>query len=179
MAITGFASLVRRAGRGVALGLAALVIAGGGLLTAPAAPASAASALTASIKTTSVGGTVVRDFDLDFYNIKVKNTGTTTLNSVYLEISHTTLPLDFLDINFYSGKHMSCEIIDGVALGGARAACELPSLGVGEESVYQLKTSTTWAGSSRVASLRVRAYYNFPASTSVDASDSLAIAVNP
>ena len=74
---------------------------------------------------------------------------------------------------------MSCEIIDGVALGGARAACELPSLGVGEESVYQLKTSTTWAGSSRVASLRVRAYYNFPASTSVDASDSLAIAVNP
>ena len=175
MAITGFASLVRHAGRGVLLGLAALAIAGGGLLAAPAAPASAASAITVTIS----GEHVVRDWEMADYIVKVKNTGTTTLNVVYLEIYHNTLPLDFQSLSRVSGRELECQIVDGSAIGGAKAACERFALGVGDEAVYRLRTTTTLAGFSRVNKLYAKAFYNYPENTAYDDRDTFDVSVNP
>jgi hypothetical protein len=175
MAVTRFASQVRRVSRVVSLSLSALLLAGVGMLAAPAAPASAASAISVTIS----GETVVRDWDTAYYVVRVKNTGTTTLSNIYLEIYHSALPLDFDYMFNNGGATMECGIIDGSALGGAKAACELASLGVGQKAEYQLRTSTTWAGSYRVKKLRVQAFHNFPASATVDATDYLDIAVNP
>jgi hypothetical protein len=87
MTITGIASLVRRAGRVVALGLAALAIAGGGMLAAPPAPASAASAVTVALH----GDHVVYDWDTATSSVAVYNAGTTTLHRLCVAIALTGL----------------------------------------------------------------------------------------
>ena len=175
MAIARFASLVRRAGRVVSLGLAAVAIAGGSLLAAPAAPASAASAISVSI----TGEHVVRDWETAYYTVKVKNTGTTTLNYVYLEIYHYLLPLDFQSLTRVSGVTLECQIVDGSAIGGAKAACERSSLSVGQEAVYRLKTHTTLAGMSRVNTLYGKVFYNYPENTAHDGIVYFNVSVNP
>jgi hypothetical protein len=155
------------------LGLVACLLGGAGLLVAPPAPASAASAVSVSIS----GDHVVRDWESAYYYIKVKNTGTTKLNYLYVEIYHGTLPLDFQSIS--DPSPFNCQIVDGLAAGGAKATCQATQLAVGDDATITLSTSTTWAGGSRVRNLVANVYYNYPASTIADAGDRFSVSVNP
>ena len=174
MARTALRARAPRFVRCLTLGLVACLLGGAGLVVAPPAPASAA---VSAIQVTITGTNVIHDWDYGNYTIKVRNTGTTTLRNLYLDIRHSALPLDF--INIYENSAFSCQIVDGSALGGAKASCRAGELAAGQQATIYLDTHTTLAGFNRVDYLNANVYFNYPNNTVVDDTASFAVAVNP
>lgn len=68
-----------------------------------------------------------------------------------------------------------CKVNDGLALGGAKATCTNERFHAGDRATIRVTGGTTLVVGSWNARIRARAYVNYPANTTADGSDSMAV----
>ena len=187
-------------GRGLKMAAAAAVLALGLFAGTGGGAARPAEAADPPLSVSISGSFVVRSWESPRYEIKVKNPNATRMSNIYVDIFHGSLPIDFSSIEVlpppsgyhcytttsgftcHSGQHppsLTCQIVDGLSWGGARAACTGSFLEAGEEVTIRLKGGTSVVFGTWTASMAAVAYLNYPDNTNPDSIASMKVAVNP